>query len=122
MTGGNIAAEFHAAAIDRLEAPFLLDGKRPWTYGEFFDQVRGYAAVLIDAGAQPGDRVLVQVEKSPEAVALYLACLWAGAVHVPLNPAFTTDERRYFIDDAEPAVIVVDPSMAEDPTLSLIHI
>ena len=31
MTGGNIAAEFHAAAIDRLEAPFLLDGKRTWT-------------------------------------------------------------------------------------------
>ena len=76
----------------------------------------GLAAALVDAGAQPGDRVLVQVEKSPEAVALYLACLWAGAVHVPLNPAFTTDERRYFIDDAEPAVIVVDPSMAEDPT------
>ena len=116
MTGGNIAAEFHAAAIDRLEAPFLLDGKRTWTYGEFFDQVRVFAAALVDAGAQPGDRVLVQVEKSPEAVALYLACLWAGAVHVPLNPAFTTDERRYFIDDAEPAVIVVDPSMAEDPT------
>ncbi|MEK9526064.1 MAG: AMP-binding protein, partial [Acidimicrobiaceae bacterium] len=116
MTGGNIAAEFHAAAIGRLDAPFLLDGQRSWTYGEFFDQVRVYAAVLIDAGAQPGDRVLVQVEKSPEAVALYLACLWAGAVHVPLNPAFTTDERRYFIDDAEPAVIVVDPSVAEEPT------
>ena len=63
MTGGNIAAEFHAAAIDRLEAPFLLDGKRTWTYGEFFDQVRVFAAALVDAGAQPGDRVLVQVEK-----------------------------------------------------------
>ena len=35
MTGGNIAAEFHAAAIDRLEAPFLLDGKRTWTYGKY---------------------------------------------------------------------------------------
>ena len=72
MTGGNIAAEFHAAAIGRLDAPFLLDGQRSWTYGEFFDQVRVYAAVLINAGAQPGDRVLVHVEKSPEAVALYL--------------------------------------------------
>ena len=72
MTGGNIAAEFHAAAIGRLDAPFLLDGQRSWTYGEFFDQVRVYAAVLIDAGAQPGDRVLVHVEKSPEAVALCL--------------------------------------------------
>ena len=116
MTGGNIAAEFHAAAIGRLDAPFLLDGQRSWTYGEFFDQVRVYAAVLIDAGAQPGDRVLLHVEKSPEAVAPYLACLWAGAAHVPLNPAFTTDERRYFIDDAEPAIIVVDPSVAEEPT------
>ena len=88
MTGGNVAAEFLAAASDRLDAPFLIDAGRTWTYGEFFDRVRSHAAVLADAGAQPGDRVLVQVEKSPEAVALYVACLWAGTAHVPLNPAF----------------------------------
>ncbi|MEO0493206.1 MAG: AMP-binding protein [Actinomycetota bacterium] len=115
MTGGNIAAEFLAAAAGRLDAPFLIDGERTWTYGEFFDRVRSQAAALAEAGARPGDRVLVQVEKSPDAVALYIACLWAGTAYVPLNPAFTADERRYFIDDAEPTVIVVDPAMAEDP-------
>ena len=114
MSGGNVAAEFLDAAARRLGAPFLIDVASTWTYGQFFDRVRTYAAVLATAGATPGDRVLVQVEKSPEAVALYVACLWAGTAHVPLNPAFTADERRYFIDDAEPSVIVVDPGMAED--------
>ena len=115
MTGGNVAAEFLAAATGRLDAPFLIDAERTWTYGGFFDRLRAHAAVLADAGAQPGDRVLVQVEKSPEAVALYVACLWAGTAHVPLNPAFTADERHYFIDDAEPAVVVVHPGVAEGP-------
>ena len=59
--------------------------------------------------------MLVEVEKSPDAVALYVACLWAGTAHVPLNPAFTAEERRYFIADAEPTVIVVDPSQQEGP-------
>ncbi|GJM38300.1 MAG: malonyl-CoA synthase [Acidimicrobiales bacterium] len=54
----------------------------------------------------PGDRVLVAAEKSPDAVALYLACLHAGAVHAPLNPVFTADEQAYFVDDASPALTV----------------
>ena len=87
MTGGNIAAEFHAAAIDRLEAPFLLDGKRTWTYGEFFDQVRVFAAALVDAGAQPGDRVLVQVENElPDTDKTYVE--WCGTMaHAALDAA-----------------------------------
>lgn len=112
----NFAADLLAAAGDRPEAPFLTDDDgRTQTYGEFFDRVRGFAAVLAEAGATPGDRVVVQVEKSPEAVALYVACLWAGTAHVPLNPSFTADERAYFVDDATPAVVVVDPASATDP-------
>ncbi|MEM9465534.1 MAG: AMP-binding protein [Actinomycetota bacterium] len=111
----NLVGEFVAAAEPRLDTPFLIDGDEIWTHRRFYDRVRAFAAVLVDAGAEPGDRVLVQVEKSPDAVALYVAGLWAGTAHVPLNPAFTADERRYFIDDAEPAVVVVDPGLATDP-------
>ncbi len=56
----------------------------------------------------PGDRVAVQVEKSPEAVALYLGCQRAGAVYLPLNPAYPSAEVRYIVDDAEPALMIVD--------------
>ena len=57
-------------------------------------------------GVKPGDRVAVQVEKSAEAIVLYLACLRAGAVYLPLNTAYTLAELEYFIGDAEPRVVV----------------
>ncbi|MDG1366845.1 MAG: AMP-binding protein [Acidimicrobiales bacterium] len=113
----NFAAELLNAAAARMAGTFLTDDDgSTLTYGAFFDQVRRYAGVLVAAGAAPGDRVVVQVEKSPNAVALYVACLWAGTAHVPLNPTFTPDERAYFIDDARPSVVVVDPTQAAEPS------
>jgi len=50
------------------------------------------------------------VTKSPEALALYVACVRAGAVFLPLNTAYVESELGYFVDDAEPAVLVVDPA------------
>src|SRR5438270_1861895 len=67
------------------------------------------ASVLRDLNVQPGDRVAVQVEKSPEAVLLYLACLRSGAVFLPLNTAYTPAEIGYFLGDAEPKVFVCGP-------------
>ncbi len=67
-------------------------------------------SVLRDLGVEPGDRVAVQVEKSPEAVLLYLACLRVGAVFLPLNTAYTPSEIGYFLGDAEPKLFVCDPS------------
>jgi malonyl-CoA/methylmalonyl-CoA synthetase len=64
------------------------------------------AAALAHRAVTPGDRVVAQVEKSPEAVALYLACLRIGAVFVPLNSAYTTAEVEYFLGDADPKVAV----------------
>lgn len=57
-----------------------------------------------------GTRVAVQVEKSPEAVMLYLACLRAGLTFIPLNTAYRAGEMGYFLQDARPAVVVCDPS------------
>jgi malonyl-CoA/methylmalonyl-CoA synthetase len=68
------------------------------------------ANVLRTRGVKPGDRVAVQVEKSPTALATYLATLRAGAVFLPLNTAYTTAELDYFIGDAEPALVVCDPA------------
>ena len=57
-----------------------------------------------------GDRIAVQVDKSPEAVMLYLAVLRAGLVFVPLNTAYQSSEIEYFIGDAKPAVVICSPS------------
>jgi len=56
----------------------------------------------------PGARVAVQVEKSVEAMLLYLATLRAGYVFLPLNTAYQSAEIEYFIDNAEPSVVVCD--------------
>jgi len=79
-------------------------------YGELRDRVARYANALEVLGVVPGDRVTVQTEKSIEAVALYLATLKCGAVYQPLNTAYTLAEVEYFLTDAEPRVIVCDPS------------
>jgi malonyl-CoA/methylmalonyl-CoA synthetase len=70
--------------------------------------VAGWAAALVRRGAKPGDRILVQAEKSVESALLYLASLRAGLVYVPLNPAYTAAELAWFVEDAEPALIFAE--------------
>ena len=65
---------------------------------------------LASLGIAPGARVAVQVEKSPEVLMLYLACLRAGLVYVPLNTAYQRGELEYFLSDAQPALVVCDPA------------
>ncbi len=64
-----------------------------------------------DLGVKPGDRVAAQVEKSAEALMLYLGSLRAGAVYLPLNTAYTAGEIRYFLGDAEPTLFVCRPEL-----------
>ena len=96
------------------EAVFIetAEGRR-WTYGDMLEFSGRLAGALQGLGVTPGDRVAVQVEKSPEALMLYLACLRAGAVYLPLNTAYTLAELDYFIGDAEPRLVVVTPKAAE---------
>ncbi len=68
------------------------------------------ANALVSLGVKPGDRIAVQVEKSPANLVLYLASLRAGAVYLPLNTAYTLGEIGYFVGDAEPSLIVGDPA------------
>jgi malonyl-CoA/methylmalonyl-CoA synthetase len=76
----------------------------------FLAMAQRSAAALRAAGVTPGDRVAVQVAKSPEALALYAGAVAAGAVFLPLNTAYTPAELGYFIDNAEPALVVADPA------------
>lgn len=80
------------------------------TYADMLARTAQLADTLVRAGVQPGDRVAVQVEKTPENFLLYLATLRAGAVYLPLNTAYTLAELDYFIGDAEPALVVCDPA------------
>ncbi|MDO8395117.1 MAG: AMP-binding protein, partial [Dietzia sp.] len=70
------------------------------SYRDTAELVHRIAARLRADGVQPGDRVAMQVDKSPEAIALYLATLQVGGVFLPLNTAYTGREVDYFLGDA----------------------
>ena len=78
----------------------------------FLAMVAQQAHALSSVGVRPGDRVAVQVAKSPAALATYGACVALGAVYLPLNVAYTAGEIDYFLRDAAPAVFVCDPGFA----------
>ncbi|NDP43409.1 MAG: AMP-binding protein, partial [Aromatoleum sp.] len=67
------------------------------------------AHALVAAGCRPGDRVAVQIDKHWQALALYLGCLRAGLVYLPLNTGYQKSELAYFFGDALPRVIVCRP-------------
>lgn len=79
------------------------------TYGQARRGSARVAGVLDHLGVGRGDRVAAVVATSPEVLVLHLACLRRGAALVPLNPALTDDEVARVVDEAEPAVVVVDP-------------
>jgi malonyl-CoA/methylmalonyl-CoA synthetase len=103
-----------AQADDRSRPLIQSDDGRLFTYGDVIDQTARLARALWALGVTSGDRVAVQVEKSPEVILLYLACLRAGAVFLPLNTAYTAPEVRYFIEDARPSLFVVDPRRTDE--------
>ena len=88
---------------------FDVPGGRTLTYRDLDAETASMANALIAAGVKPGDRVAAQVEKSLEAVILYLGAVRAGGVFLPLNTAYTPAEIGYFLGDAEPTVFVCDP-------------
>ena len=111
----NLYAGFEKSFADRSShvALALTDGEMI-TYAQLGDEVSRMANALSARNVKPGDRVMAQVEKSIANVLLYLACLKVGAVFNPLNTAYTSAELEYFIGDAMPKLLVVDPSKHAD--------
>jgi malonyl-CoA/methylmalonyl-CoA synthetase len=113
--------------INWIEAISSADPQRPWleteggqviTYHMLHDDIAAMAAKLTGVGIKPGDRVAACVEKSPEAVILYFACLWIGAIYMPLNIGYTPSEIAYFLEDAEPAMFVGDGEVGQTHSLA----
>ena len=103
----NLFAHFQSHFPDDLSTCLLVtDNGQTVTYGQAVEASAQIANSLLDLGALTGDRVTVQVEKSVEALYLYLGCLRAGLVYHPLNTAYTTSELEYFLTNAEPSIII----------------
>lgn len=82
-------------------------------YDSFLKLAARYAHAFRAAGLRPGDRLAAQIAKSPEALAVYAACVQAGIVFLPLNTGYTADELSYFVTDSGARCLLCDPASAE---------
>lgn len=91
------------------DATFLInpDGST-LTFNAFLKLTARFAHAIVGKGLEAGDRLAVQIEKSPEALAVYAACAQTGVVFLPLNTAYTAPEISYFVDNAGAKLLLCD--------------
>lgn len=95
MANQNLYTCFQSHFHSDPEAVFLLGDRRILKYSDIDQESGKFLSVLKSCGVPPEDKVFMQVEKSVEAVLLYLTCLRAGAIFVPLNAGYTGSEIEY---------------------------
>lgn len=106
----NLFAFFRSRFPADMERAFLeLPDESAISYADIMTRTGRLARLFERLGVLPGDRIAVQVEKSADALLVYLAALRAGAVYLPLNSAYTPGEVRYFLGDAEPTLFLCRP-------------
>src|SRR5271163_771032 len=105
----NLFDLFVARAPHPGKLAFEVSDGASMSYGQLFERAGRAARALADLGVEPGDRVAVQIDKSPDMIVLALACLKAGAALLPLNGAYTLAELEYFLTDATPALTICRP-------------
>ena len=89
------------------ETAFLhLDNNQTLTHDAFLRMTARFANCLTDLGLMAGDRVAVQIDKSPQALGIYAACVQAGLVFLPLNVAYTPTEIAYFVKDSGASLFI----------------
>ena len=108
----NFFTTIRAGAADPRRPLLSTRDGRTYSYADAFDAAGRFAAFFAELGMSKGDRLVAQVDKSPEALFLYLACLRAGVVFVPLNTGYTLGEVEYFLTDAQPSLVVCRPESA----------
>ena len=102
----DLYGRFARSFADFAERTLIEDAARNWTYADIGHAAGRLAARLGELGVAPGERLLAQTDKSVEALVLYIACVRAGAIYLPLNVDYTEAELAYFVADAEPVLAV----------------
>jgi malonyl-CoA/methylmalonyl-CoA synthetase len=105
----DLYSRFARSFAEFSERPLIEADGRVWTYGEVESAAARLSARLRDLGLAPGERLLVQTDKSVETLVLYIACTRAGGIYLPLNVDYTEAELAYFVADAEPVLAICRP-------------
>jgi carnitine-CoA ligase len=115
--GMDMRTLLQAQAVRYAERTFLIwepfEGTASkWTYAEFLNAVRGFAAGLHDRGLHPGERLLIHLENCPEFLIAWLGCAWAGVVGVTSNTKLTLNELTYVASHSKVVGAVTQPCYA----------
>jgi len=111
MSNSNLYAALRAAFPSDLNAVAVeTDDALMYSWLDLDRATAMLANLLASLDLPLGSRIAVQVDKSVEAMLLYLATLRSGHVFLPLNTAYQSAEIEYFIGNAEPAVVVCSPA------------
>jgi len=96
----------------REQHVFLVDAttRREITYGDFHRQACALAAELRRRGVRKGDRIGVIVPNCCELAVLYFACIYLGAVIVPINPSLSKSDLQFILQSCKPALVVASAS------------
>jgi long-chain acyl-CoA synthetase len=97
------------AAASRPEKVALICGRERWSYSRLDRAVTDCANLLIEAEIQPGDRIAISLDNSPEAVVAMFGALRAGCVFVSVNPRASVQYLRAVLDDAGARVLITSP-------------
>lgn len=102
------------ARHEAAKTPFLhLPDGTVLTHGQFLERAGQFANALAAHGLSAGDRIAVQIPKSPDALALYAACVKSGIVLLPLNVSYTAAEVSYFLGDSGAKLFLASPDKAD---------
>jgi 2-furoate---CoA ligase len=102
------------AAVERSpEATAVVDGKRRFGYGSWYEEIARVAGGLTALGLRRGDRLAVILQNRLEMASLHWACQFAGIVVTPLNWRIKPEELDYCLADADAAAIVFDDVAAD---------
>ena len=104
---GNLYLAYREGFPKDLESTFIenIDGSKI-SYRDFEEQSAQYASGFESLGLVAGDRVSIQVSKSPEVIFIYLACLRSNLIFHPLNTAYKETELSFFLEDAKPSIFI----------------
>jgi crotonobetaine/carnitine-CoA ligase len=112
--GFDMRSLIQAQAVRHGESAFLIwepfqGVARTWTYSEFSEAVREFAAGLRGRGLRPGDRLLIHLDNCPEFLVAWLGCAWAGVVGVTSNTKLSLDELSYVATHSKVVGAVTQP-------------
>src|SRR5262245_23101810 len=115
----NIASHFVDAPADAHPDRIAICGEpRAVTYGELRGMMNRAGNALLTSGVRRGQRVLIAPCDSAEFIAAFFGAAKIGAIAVPVNPLSRGADLKYFVDDCQPAIAIVDAGIVNEFVLS----